>query len=149
MVIIERISIAYPGFSLVEVAIDGSQFFAVPGCDFRSRRSKVEDIMWKSVLAVGFLVAASLGFTVPCNAAQLIGIGGQCLDVQGDGTADGTPIIMFHCHGSGNQQWIFNNGVILGSSGKCLDVEGGGTADGTPIILYHCHSGPNQQWSVQ
>jgi len=30
---------------------------------------------------------------------------GQCLDVNGGGTANGTGIIIWPCHGQANQQW--------------------------------------------
>jgi hypothetical protein len=99
-------------------------------------------------MTLGCLAASTLGFVVPCHAAQIVGIDGQCLDVQGGGAADGTPVGLYHCHDGTNQQWVYRNGQIVGSSGKCLDVQGGNTADGTRIVLFHCHAGPDQQWSI-
>jgi hypothetical protein len=42
---------------------------------------------------------------IPVIGAQLIGTEGGCADVQDGGTADGTPVNLFHCHGSTNQRW--------------------------------------------
>jgi hypothetical protein len=38
------------------------------------------------------------------SAAQIVGIGGKCLNVQGGGSADGTPIILWPCSGTPNEQ---------------------------------------------
>ena len=84
------------------------------------------------------------------QAAEIRGIGNKCLDVKGGGSADGTPIILWPCHGSPNQQWaVVPPGLIRGIGGKCLDVTGGGSADGTPIILWPCHGTDNQKWIIQ
>ncbi|WP_435857339.1 lectin [Streptomyces longwoodensis] len=77
------------------------------------------------------------------------GVNDKCLDVKDFGTADGTPIQLWTCHGGTNQQWTLTNDGTLRSQGKCLDVKGFGTADGTPIQLWTCHGGTNQQWTPQ
>jgi len=74
---------------------------------------------------------------------------GKCVDVTGSGTADGTPIIQWSCHGLDNQKWEevpANGGFTLRSkaSGKCLDVNGGSHAQGTRMHLWTCHGGDNQ-----
>ncbi|MBN6042229.1 ricin-type beta-trefoil lectin domain protein [Amycolatopsis sp. 195334CR] len=80
---------------------------------------------------------------------QLVGLGGNCLDASGKGTANGTAVLTWACHGGTNQQWNLNaNGTITGvHSGLCLDASGGGTANGTVVHLWSCHGGANQQWS--
>ncbi len=40
----------------------------------------------------------------PGPGAQIVSSSGACLDVAGGGAADGTPLILFHCHGSPNQR---------------------------------------------
>ncbi len=80
------------------------------------------------------------------DAAQIVGIGGKCLNVKGGGDADGTPIILWPCSGTENEQWHFRRGRIVGIGGKCLNVSGGGDANGTPIILYHCSGTENERW---
>ncbi|MEV4177203.1 RICIN domain-containing protein [Nonomuraea sp. NPDC049709] len=59
--------------------------------------------------------------------------GTKCLDVAWGGKANGTPVILWGCHGGANQQWqpeVFYKGPHNGfktlknvSSGKCLDVD--------------------------
>jgi Ricin-type beta-trefoil lectin domain len=53
------------------------------------------------------------------------GVHRKCLDVRGGGTADGTPVQIFDCNGTGAQQWIYTGtGTIFNlRSGKCLDVK--------------------------
>ena len=63
------------------------------------------------------------------------GLTGKCLDVAGGNPNDGTPVILWSCHGGPNQQWHFGEDqTIRGLAGKCLDVTGGSSNDGTP-----CH----------
>ncbi|WP_045227167.1 ricin-type beta-trefoil lectin domain protein [Methyloterricola oryzae] len=53
------------------------------------------------------------------------GVHRKCLDVRGGGTADGTPVQIFECNGTGAQQWIYTGtGTIFNlRSGKCLDLK--------------------------
>ena len=82
------------------------------------------------------------------------GLEGECLDVFGGKTDNGTPVIAFPCHGGTNQQWIIKDGQIRGvQSGKCLDVTGANPADGTQIIIWPCKTpfttgAANQTWRV-
>jgi Ricin-type beta-trefoil lectin domain/Ricin-type beta-trefoil lectin domain-like len=79
------------------------------------------------------------------------GLASKCLDAQGGGTEDRTPIILFDCHGGPNQLWVItrNGSVVFGiGSNKCLDAEGGNSVNGTRIILFNCHGGLNQQWTL-
>jgi hypothetical protein len=76
--------------------------------------------------------------------------GGQyCLDAKGYGTTNDTPVQLFTCRGTTNQQWSFSpNGAIVGiGSGLCLNVTGYGTTDGSPLQLWTCLGTTNDQWS--
>jgi hypothetical protein len=84
----------------------------------------------------------------PVIGAQLVGRDGECVDVQDGATADGTPIVVVHCHGSPNQRWFIKRGVISENFGSCLDVQGGAPNDGAAIILVNCAGTLTQQWSV-
>ena len=55
---------------------------------------------------------------------QLQVYGNKCLDANGQGTANGTQVIIWDCNGQTNQQWNVNaNGTITGvQSGLCLDA---------------------------
>ena len=74
---------------------------------------------------------------------------GKCVDVNGNGTSDGTPILQWTCNGQANQKWEevpANGGFTLRSkvSGKCLDVSGISYAQGAKMHLWNCHGGDNQ-----
>lgn len=74
---------------------------------------------------------------------------GRCVDVQGGGSADGTPVQLWDCSGSGNQQWSRGGGTLVNpQSGKCLDVSGGSTANGAKVQLWSCNGTGAQQWQV-
>jgi hypothetical protein len=73
---------------------------------------------------------------------------GGCADIQRGDTSDGTPMMLFHCHGSPNQNWILTGGTVSGENGVCLDVSGSVPKDGTPIIVVQCNGRPSQKWQV-
>jgi Ricin-type beta-trefoil lectin domain len=98
-----------------------------------------------SILVVAGVIGAATGVT---DAAQLVGSSGSCADIQQGNTADGTPMILFHCHGSPNQNWVISNGTINGTSGVCLDVMGSVARDGAQIIIVQCNGRPSQKWQV-
>jgi alpha-N-acetylglucosaminidase len=111
----------------------------------------------KTFMMLGLVVLAASACTttyvvgpdpIPVIGAQVIGSAGACVDLRDGSTADGTPIILFHCHGSPNQRWFIRNGGISQNSGSCLDVQGGAPTDGSPIILVACNGSPSQRWSI-
>ncbi|WP_254550195.1 ricin-type beta-trefoil lectin domain protein [Catellatospora tritici] len=66
---------------------------------------------------------------------------GLCLDVRSSGTANGTPIQIYTCNGTGAQQWTYvEAGTTLHALGKCADISGGGTANGTKVQLWDCNN---------
>jgi hypothetical protein len=80
----------------------------------------------------------------------------KCLDVVGNGTANGTPIEIQDCDGSTAQAWTITPDVQTGAfkfkhvaSGRCLDVTGWSTADGARMEIYDCSGGANQKFKVQ
>jgi glucose/arabinose dehydrogenase/PKD repeat protein len=76
------------------------------------------------------------------------GIGGKCIDVYRELTADGTPTTLYTCKGSVNQQWTPSlvDGTLR-SMGKCLSVRG--TALRTPAVLWTCDGSASQRWMPQ
>jgi lysophospholipase L1-like esterase len=91
------------------------------------------------------------GATWTPTGKQLTAFGTKCLDASGQGTADGTPVIIWDCTGQANQQWNVNaDGTITGvQSGRCLDAYGQGTTSGTKLILWTCHGQANQKWTLR
>ena len=70
---------------------------------------------------------------------------GQCLEVQGAGTANGTPIRMATCNNQSNQTFVptFVSGsfyrIRAGHSlGRCLDIKNDVPAEGAPLQLWEC-----------
>jgi hypothetical protein len=84
----------------------------------------------------------------PILGAQILSSVGGCIDVLDGVTADGTPIVLFQCHGSPNQRWFIGRGEIEENFGSCLDVQGGAGVAGSAIILVTCNGRPSQRWRV-
>ncbi|MCO8276202.1 RICIN domain-containing protein [Actinoplanes sp. TRM 88003] len=71
---------------------------------------------------------------------------GRCLDVNGAGSANGSPMILWDCHANANQQFTLT-GQTLRVLGKCLEVPATSTAS-APARIWDCAGGPNQQWNL-
>ncbi|MGI5238933.1 ricin-type beta-trefoil lectin domain protein [Dactylosporangium sp. CA-139066] len=82
------------------------------------------------------------GTTPPPSGGKAIkGPGGLCLDVRSSGTANGTPVQIYTCNGTGAQQWTYvEAGTTLHALGKCLDIPGGSTANGAKLQLWDCNN---------
>ncbi|MGW7382720.1 lectin [Streptomyces sp. NPDC054794] len=95
-------------------------------------------------LSAGLLTAS------PAQAATgtITGLAGKCLDVAGANSADGTPVQLYDCNGTGAQQWTVGTDGTIRALGKCLDVTGNSTADGAKAQLWTCTGGANQKWTV-
>ena len=82
---------------------------------------------------------------------------GKCVDADGWGTGNGTPLIQWTCgSGQANQQWRFTpltSGYYRVSprhaTGLAWDVSNISTAEGQPLHLWSYVSGNNQQWLAQ
>uniref|UniRef100_UPI0038D4AE8F RICIN domain-containing protein n=1 Tax=Streptomyces shenzhenensis TaxID=943815 RepID=UPI0038D4AE8F len=83
---------------------------------------------------------------------QVPGAAGKCLDVQGGGKTNGTPVQVYTCNGGVAQKWqlwaTYDGGHTLrnANSGKCLEVLNGSNADGAKIQIRDCGSDRSQQW---
>jgi alpha-galactosidase len=80
---------------------------------------------------------------------------GRCLDAEEGGTAAGTKLIAWTCHGGANQKFRLNpDGSITGTqTGLCVDVTGGdkpaGNVNGTQLELWGCNDDANQNWALR
>jgi hypothetical protein len=102
--------------------------------------------LWQGMLVTAIALSTAGSMT---RAATIVGTGGNCLDVQFNGTADETTVWMFPCNGTTAQQWSVVDGQFVGTgSNKCLDVKFGGTAPETLVWLFHCNGTAAQKWSV-
>ena len=75
---------------------------------------------------------------------------GRCLDIDGYGTAAGTPVQLWDCNGVGGQVWQQqSNGSLLNpQSGLCLDDPSGNTADGIHLQIWTCNGTAAQQFEL-
>jgi hypothetical protein len=78
---------------------------------------------------------------------------GKCMDVLGARTDAGTPLIIWSCHGGGNQQFVLppvgGSGEIRAFNSMCVDAAGGrGNDDGDAALIWPCHGGANQRGTV-
>jgi Domain of Unknown Function (DUF1080)/Ricin-type beta-trefoil lectin domain/Trehalose utilisation len=87
-----------------------------------------------------------LGGTTP-RVGPITAASGKCVDVSGSGSADGTKIQLWACHGGVNQQWTVS-GTTLRALNKCMGVAGGSTANGGLVQLSTCNGSGGQNWTV-
>lgn len=88
------------------------------------------------------------GGQVDYVAFQLLG---QCMDVTGGVSANGTPVQLWTCNGGGNQAWhLFADGTLRPkfNTGKCLDLTNWSTANGNKLEIWDCNGGANQKWTA-
>ncbi len=83
------------------------------------------------------------------NSNGTLTVLGNCLDVAGAGTANGTLVDLYPCNGTGAQSWVHeSNGELVNTnSGKCLDDTGWG-GSGTQVQIWTCADSSNQQWNI-
>jgi predicted chitinase len=106
----------------------------------------------RAVAALAVAALFSVLVTVPAAAAdpvgQITGLAGKCVDVAAASNANGTPVQLYDCNGSGAQQWTVAGDGTLRALGKCLDVKDQGTANGSTLQLWDCAGSANQKWVV-
>ncbi|MEU6273186.1 arabinofuranosidase catalytic domain-containing protein [Streptomyces populi] len=84
------------------------------------------------------------------NANGSLGTIGRCLDIVGNGTANGTNVELWDCNGVGGQKWVQRaDGSLLNpQSGRCLDSPDGATANGTRLRIWDCNGSAAQKFAV-
>ncbi len=72
-----------------------------------------------------------------------------CMDVNNNGTADGTQVWLYQCNGQLAQLWrAAPDGSLVSTSGKCLDTAGSATAAGTGLVIKACDGSATQKWTI-
>jgi hypothetical protein len=84
------------------------------------------------------------------NANGTLTTMGKCLDIDGNGTANGTLLELWDCNGVGGQVWIQqSNGSLLNpQSGRCIDDPSDNTTNGTQLQIWDCNGVTQQKLSV-
>ncbi|KAL0947890.1 hypothetical protein HGRIS_010525 [Hohenbuehelia grisea] len=74
----------------------------------------------------------------------------KCLDVRGNVQANGTPVQIYDCNGTGAQKWVITRGgqqIKLSGTNYCLDA-GSKPASGIKMKIWQCYDNlPAQQWT--
>jgi len=98
------------------------------------------------IVAAGYLNGATTSSGVEVHAVGA----GQCLDVPGASTAEGTQLDIWDCSGANNQLWTNTSAKQLTVYGgaDCLDAYKNDTAPGTAVDIWPCNGGTNQEWAV-
>jgi hypothetical protein len=106
-------------------------------------------------LAVAFLVAPPAAAAVTFTSTGVNQNGGNCLDLPGSSTTNGTRLRASGCSSGANQNFGYSpvagtSGIytITTQSGQCVDVHGASTADNAAIIQWPCHGETNQRWRL-
>ncbi|MFD8733874.1 arabinofuranosidase catalytic domain-containing protein [Streptomyces sp. NPDC059618] len=75
---------------------------------------------------------------------------GRCLDIIGNGTANGTQVQLWDCGTAGGQVWQQQaDGSLLNpQSGRCLDSPNGATANGTRLQIWDCNGAAAQKFAL-
>ncbi|KAF6764149.1 G-X-X-X-Q-X-W domain-containing protein [Ephemerocybe angulata] len=75
--------------------------------------------------------------------------GTLCIDVQGNVLANGTPVQIYDCNGTGAQRWVLQAGgtkLRLANTNLCLDA-GSNPGNGVQMKIWQCFdSVPAQSW---
>ncbi len=87
------------------------------------------------------LVVDSVSVTTSDSAAgvPIRGLAGKCVDVAGASSANGTPVQLYDCNGTGAQAWTVGSDGTLRALGKCLGRHGqrhGGRLDRPAVGLH-------------
>ncbi|KDR84318.1 hypothetical protein GALMADRAFT_205989 [Galerina marginata CBS 339.88] len=73
----------------------------------------------------------------------------KCMDVRGAKYANGTPVQIYDCNGTGAQKWVLNKGstkVQLAGTNFCLDA-GSTPGNAVGMKIWQCYDNlPAQQW---
>ncbi len=131
--------------------------FSFSGCATSSQLTSNDTNLCVNVVNHGYPEPGAPLFLKPCDPwknqqwdvnpdGTITGVGGFCLDVQGDKGIDGAAVIYTPCAGKPSQKWTASNGALIGVGGKCIDVKDGYQAPGVHLVLAACKGTPTQRW---
>ena len=98
-----------------------------------------------------FAPATSPGEVGNAGLSQLgtIDIHGKCVNIVGNGTANGSKLQLWTCNGGANELWEITGGVgalYNPASGKCIDDPYNSEKNGTQLDIWSCNSEAWQAW---
>jgi hypothetical protein len=95
----------------------------------------------------GQLVVYGLRARAVGRAARVMVAMGKCLDTQGGGGGNYTPLQTWDCNRNASQQWQMDRGALVHAAGRCADVRDQVNANGTRVQLYDCNGFTGQRWT--
>jgi len=104
---------------------------------------------YNSGQSASFQLTTSAGTLKEFQYKRLKNGKGYCMDIEGEGTGNGTDLHQWSCQNDDFQKWYQDSLGRLHSKAarfKCVDVSGAGASNGSDIHLWSCHSGDNQRW---
>ena len=72
----------------------------------------------------------------------------KCIDDLGDSAKNKTPIVLWTCNSTPEQNWTIETDGTIQINNKCLDVYRYGTKNKVAVELWTCHGSSNQQWEA-
>jgi hypothetical protein len=107
-----------------------------------------DDAVQANIVAAGY--SGNSGGSPAATGGTITLPGGQCVDVDGDGTTVGTEVELWDCNDVGGQVWQQQSDGLLFNpqSGLCLETPGGNTANGTQLQIDTCNGSPAQKFSL-
>ncbi|WP_189979617.1 RICIN domain-containing protein [Streptomyces capoamus] len=108
--------------------------------------------------AVGLALLGSGGVAHAAPSSSYVSIANSsgstyCATPQGDSTANGAIITLWHCTGGASQKWHKDSlgRLVNDASGKCLTPKGDAySTDGTVLTLWTCNStAASQRWDIE
>ena len=83
------------------------------------------------------------------GSSEIVGVGGECLDVQGRSSGEGTPLQLYACTGAVNQRFrhLIDGRLQEVQTGMCLTV--GDLVERSPVYIDTCKDKPEPQaWVI-
>jgi hypothetical protein len=98
-----------------------------------------------------FAPATSPGEVGDAGLSQLgtIDIHGKCVNIVGNGTANGSKLQLWSCNGGANELWEIAGGdgeLYNPASGKCIDDPYNSESNGTQLDIWACNGEAWQAW---
>ncbi|WP_371483765.1 ricin-type beta-trefoil lectin domain protein [Kitasatospora sp. NBC_00315] len=128
------------------VLVDGVQ---VPETDWSWNSNRRTVTVSTAPLALGSAHTVTLAGSATANpaAGEVTGPGGQCLDIRGGSSTDGTAVQLYGCNHTAAQTFSRPADNTLRALGKCVTVTGGATANHSPVGLATCSGAASQTWT--
>ncbi|WP_344799890.1 phosphatidylinositol-specific phospholipase C domain-containing protein [Litoribacillus peritrichatus] len=99
--------------------------------------------------SANFQLTTSAGVVQAFEYQRLKNGKGYCLDIEDEGTSNGSDLHQWSCQSDNYQKWYQDSLGRLHNKAarfKCADVSGAGTGNGSDVHLWSCHTGNNQVW---